>query len=66
MASGEGRNVTVEAAPDDVLPKCPACSQELGTIWLKTKGLGVIEQKQIALCPHCHVMLGYGSVKLYG
>jgi len=25
------------------------------------KGMGIVEQKQIILCPHCHAFLGYGT-----
>ncbi len=58
------RTLKVEDAPDDVLPICPHCHKELETLWIKTKGLGIIEQKQIILCPHCRAFLGYGCVSV--
>ena len=56
-------NVKFEEAPDSVLPKCPYCKVELNTIWMKRKGMGFIQQKQLLMCPHCQAFLGYGSVK---
>ena len=53
--------IKVAEAPADVVPKCPHCGETLGTIWIKTKGMGIVEQKQIILCPHCHAFLGYGT-----
>jgi len=53
--------IRIEEAPTEVVPKCPWCGKELNTIWIKRKGLGWLEQKQIILCPHCHAFLGYGS-----
>lgn len=58
MAEFEG--IEVEKAPDRVVPKCPHCRKELRSLWILKKGLGVLEQKQIILCPHCEVLLGYG------
>ena len=53
--------IKVEEAPSNVVPKCPHCSELLDKIWIKTKGLGIVEQKQIIICPHCEAFLGYGS-----
>lgn len=50
----------VEEAPEDALPKCPSCSRDLDTIWVKTKGLGIVQQKQVIMCPHCRVCSGTG------
>ena len=56
--------IEVEEAPSGIVPKCPHCGEVLGKIWIKTKGLGIVEQKQVILCPHCEVFLGYGSVSV--
>ena len=53
-------NVKIEEAPKDVVPKCPKCDTELDTVWIKFKGTGIIEQKQIIMCPHCRALLGFG------
>jgi uncharacterized protein YbaR (Trm112 family) len=58
--------VKFEKAPDDVLPKCPVCKHRLDKVWIKPHGLGVIEQKQVIICPKCESFLGYGSVRFFG
>lgn len=64
MADDE-RRVRIEDAPEGVLPKCPGCTKELSTVWISKQGLGFHEQKQVVMCPHCRVMLGYGTAKLF-
>jgi len=54
----------VETAPPDAVPRCPACSEDLDVLWLKTQGTGFIEQKQVIMCPHCRAFLGYGAVSM--
>ena len=49
-------------APEDVFPICPHCQEELHEIWVKTKGLGIIECKKFLLCPHCRSFLGFGNI----
>jgi len=51
----------IENAPDTAIPKCPFCKMNLERIWIFKKGLGVVEQKQIMMCPNCHSFLGYGT-----
>jgi hypothetical protein len=51
----------IKPAPDDAIPKCPFCKEELREIWIKTKGSGFLEQKQVIMCPQCRAFLGYGS-----
>jgi hypothetical protein len=51
----------VQVAPDDVWPICPHCREELRLLWMKRKGLGIIEQKQFVFCPHCRAFLGFGN-----
>lgn len=52
--------VKLEEAPDGAIPKCPFCKANLDTLWIKKKGLGVLEQKQIIMCPQCESFGGYG------
>lgn len=51
----------IEEAPQDIEARCPHCNAELDRLWIKTKGLGVFEQRQVVICPHCHVFLAYGT-----
>jgi len=53
--------VTLEEAPKDVVPKCPHCRKPLAKIWIKAKGIGIVEQKQIIICPECECFLGFGT-----
>ena len=53
--------ITIDEAPKTAVPKCPKCEKRLESIWIKTKGLGLVEQKQIIMCPHCETLLGYGT-----
>jgi hypothetical protein len=64
MATFSFDGVKIEEAPKTAVPKCPQCGALLNTIWIKTKGTGVVEQKQIVMCPHCHCLLGYGTFSL--
>ncbi len=50
----------VEEAPEGAIPKCPACDKQLDKVWIKKKGIGILEQKQIIMCPYCNALLGYG------
>ncbi|HOB97205.1 MAG TPA: hypothetical protein PKM43_00500 [Verrucomicrobiota bacterium] len=56
--------IKIEDAPKNVLPKCPKCDKRLDKIWIKTKGTGIVEQKQIVMCPYCETLLGYGTMSL--
>lgn len=53
-------DIKVEEAPEKVVPKCPHCQQKLDRIWIWRKGLRVVQQRQLIMCPHCEVLLGYG------
>jgi len=57
------KEIKIEEAPENVFPHCPHCKTELRKIWVKKKGLGFIQQRQVLLCPHCQSFLGYGVVK---
>ena len=60
MGSQDWDGVLVEDAPEGAIPKCPDCQKKLEKVWLKKKGLGILEQKQILMCPYCEALLGYG------
>jgi hypothetical protein len=55
-------DVTYERAPHDVFPKCPFCKERLEKVWIKKKGMGIMRQKQIIICPHCESFLAFGAV----
>lgn len=56
-------NVKFEPAPQDKVPRCPYCRQELPTIWVKSDGLGLRGRREIWMCPHCEAFLSYNSWK---
>ncbi|MBD3335895.1 MAG: hypothetical protein GF355_10305 [Candidatus Eisenbacteria bacterium] len=62
MSPKEFEGIVLEEAPPGTVPKCPACNKSLEKLWIKKKGMGVLEQKQIIICPHCRVLLGYGAL----
>ena len=46
---------------EDLTPICPHCERGLEEFFIKTKGLGFIEGKNVVyFCPHCHKVLGIG------
>ena len=53
--------ITLEEAPKDMVPKCPHCREALHRVWIKSKGIGIVEQKQIVMCPECECFLGFGT-----
>ena len=62
MPAFKFEGITIEEAPKSAVPKCPKCEKRLDKIWVKMKGTGIIEQKQILMCPHCESLLGYGTL----
>jgi len=62
MLNFEG--VKIKDAPKEEIPKYPKCETTLEEIWLKTKGIGFVEQKQIIMCPYCKSFLGFGTFSL--
>jgi hypothetical protein len=64
MATFKFEGMKLEEAPPGAVPKCPKCEKRLETVWIKTKGTGIVEQKQIIMCPYCQVLLGYGTFSL--
>ena len=55
-------DVIYERAPSDIFPKCPYCKERLEKVWIKKKGMGIMRQKQIIICPHCESFLAFGAV----
>jgi uncharacterized protein YbaR (Trm112 family) len=53
--------IKFEQAPEDVVPMCPFCKQRLEKVWVKSKGLGIVHQDQVIICPYCESILGYGQ-----
>jgi len=64
MATFKFEGMKIEEAPKTAVPKCPKCDKRLDRIWIKTKGTGFVEQKQIIMCLYCESLLGYGSFSL--
>ena len=50
---------------DDLAPKCPFCEATLEEVYVKTKGLGWLEGKNVVyFCPHCLKALGFGQSRM--
>ena len=50
---------------EDLLPKCPFCQMDLGEVFVKTKGLGWLEGRNVVyFCPHCQKVLGFGQSRM--
>jgi len=60
MSAKSNSSIDLVEVPEGIIPKCPFCKERLRTIWIKKKGLGVLEQNQIIICPSCETLLGYG------
>ena len=60
MSSQKWDGIKLEDAPPGTIPMCPYCKKRLDKMWIKKRGLGVLEQKQIVICPYCESLLGYG------
>lgn len=52
--------IQLEDAPEGRHPTCPACGKTLDRPWIKKKGLGMLEQKQILMRPVCDALPGHG------
>ena len=57
-------SVKITDAPKNEIPKCPKCETNLKEIWIKSKGIGIVEQKQIIMCPYCKSFLGFGTFSM--
>lgn len=50
---------------DDLTPICPHCSETLPEVYIRTKGLGFVEAKNVMFfCPHCRKVLGFGQSRM--
>jgi len=58
-------NVSFDSAPPNKFPRCPHCREALKTIWVKADSIGVNEQREIWMCPHCEAFLSYGWNRLF-
>jgi hypothetical protein len=44
-------NVSFESAPEEAVPICPFCKQQLDTIWVKSDGMGFKGQRELCMSP---------------
>lgn len=50
---------------DDLVPLCPHCGLGLHEVYMKSKGIGFIEGKNVVyFCPHCSKVLGFGQSRM--
>ena len=50
---------------EDLVPECPFCAADLHEVFVKTKGLGWLEGKNVLyFCPHCRKVLGFGQSRM--
>ena len=50
---------------DDLTPVCPHCEAQLPEVYIRTKGLGFVEAKNVMyFCPHCRKVLGFGQSRM--
>jgi len=50
---------------DDLVPLCPHCGEKLPEVYVRTKGLGFVEGKNVVFfCPHCSKVLGFGQSRM--
>ncbi len=50
---------------DDLVPQCPHCEKELAEVYMRSKGLGYIEARDVLyFCPHCSKVLGFGQSRM--
>lgn len=50
---------------DDLTPICSHCDKELNEVYVKSKGIGFIEGKNVLyFCPHCSKVLGFGQSRM--
>lgn len=50
---------------DDIAPICPFCQKWLDEVYVKTKGLGWLEGKNVLyFCPFCSKVLGFGQSRM--
>ena len=56
------RKIEYQEAPEDAIPLCPSCKQELDVIWVVEKGIFYITA--VVMCPHCRTLLGFNQQNL--
>ena len=61
MGTSRFDGLALEEAPKEVVPKCPHCHAVLHKLWIKARGVGIMEQQQIIICPECECFLGFGT-----
>ena len=50
---------------NDLTPICSHCSNELKEVYVRSKGIGFIEGKNVLyFCPHCRKVLGFGQSRM--
>jgi len=50
---------------DDLIPLCPHCERELPEVYIRTKGMGFVEGKNVLyFCPSCRKVLGFGQSRM--
>ncbi len=50
---------------DDLVPICPHCGNEITEVYMRTKGSGFVEGKNVLyFCPHCMKVLGFGQSRM--
>ncbi|NOT09453.1 MAG: hypothetical protein HOP28_14780 [Gemmatimonadales bacterium] len=55
--------VELEEAPQEAVPKCPACKAELHVIWTKSWGVALFAKDRLLICPHCRSILGFTAIR---
>ncbi len=56
----DGANII--KVPKEAIPRCPKCDRRLETIWSKNQWKPIRGSRDIFMCPHCEVFLGYGFI----
>lgn len=59
-------HITIRTCEDpDVLPVCPKCGKEIREFLSLPVSGGLLNQQSVVVCPHCHVVVGYGKVNYF-
>jgi len=50
---------------EDISPICPFCEKWLDEVYVKSKGLGLLQGKNVVyFCPFCSKVLGFGQSRM--
>jgi hypothetical protein len=50
---------------DDLSPVCPYCEKELPEVYIRSKGVPLIQGTNVVyFCPHCRKALGFGRGRM--